>query len=349
MELSRTRILIRADGSHKKGMGHIYRQILLAKEFRKFTKEIIFLTKNYKVAKKLLTKSKFKIKTLPKNISEKEEIIYFSKLVDTFSPDTIIVDVLKTKKEYMLSIKRDNNLLITFDNAGYGAYYADVVFNVLYQNFKRKKPRESKARIYLGGKYIIIDPAFSKLDKGIKRKVKNILITQGGSDTYGFTLKILKDLDDKLSNDFDINVVIGPAFKHHKELDNFLNKAKLRYEVFYNVKDMVKLMKETDVAITAGGTTLYQLAAAGIPSMVICGEYFENETANRFHKKGITINLGFGGDIKKNKTVNSLRNLIKNYELRKKMNSLGKKEVDGKGIKRVRDTIISEMKENFVQ
>lgn len=341
MNLKKIKIFVRVDGSHKRGMGHIYRQILLAKEFQKFTKNILFITKNYQVAIDLILENGFEIiKTLPKHISKKDEIKCLSKLIDDHKPHIVIVDVLKTEKNYVLSIKRKNNLLVTFDNTGYGAYHSNIVFNVLYQNISRKKPKDSNVRLYQGEEYIILNPVLSSKKKEIKREVENILITQGGSDTHGFTIKILEAIDEIIDN-FNFLVVVGPAFKHKKELNSFLSKAKKKYVVKHNVKNMAKLMEETDIAITAAGTTLYELLCAGVPSIVICNEKFEEETADRFYTQKLVVNLGFGGNVKRKEILHSLENLVKDYTLRENMSSMGKRKIDGKGIERIRKILLS--------
>ena len=98
---------------------------------------------------------------------------------------------------------------------------------------------------------------------------------------------------------------------------------------------MVTLLKKADLAITAAGNTLLELANLGIPSLVICAERFENETAHHMETLGFGKNLGFGGDLSIEKITLEIRKIIQNYKFRKKMNLLGPRIIDGNGIKRV--------------
>ena len=86
-------------------------------------------------------------------------------------------------------------------------------------------------------------------------------------------------------------------------------------KILQNVKDMSKIMMGHDIAITAGGITLLELAGLGIPSIIICGEKFETETATYFSKNGFGLNLGFGKNITKKKIREATNELINNYQL----------------------------------
>ncbi|MDE2589870.1 MAG: hypothetical protein KGL95_09440, partial [Patescibacteria group bacterium] len=77
----------------------------------------------------------------------------------------------------------------------------------------------------------------------------------------------------------------------------------------------------------------------GIPSIVICGEKFELETANALQKKGFGINLGFGATVSKKKIALSTKHLLSDYALRKNMNHVGTKLIDGKGSERISEFI----------
>ena len=98
-------------------------------------------------------------------------------------------------------------------------------------------------------------------------------------------------------------------------------------------------MKKSDIAVTAGGNTLLELAFLGIPSLIVCAEKFEVETAKLMQKSGFGKNLGFGRDVSKNKISSNLNRLIKNFELRQKMNICGPKIIDGNGVSRIIDII----------
>ena len=106
-------------------------------------------------------------------------------------------------------------------------------------------------------------------------------------------------------------------------------------KIHYNVSNMSLLMQKADLAVTAGGNTLLELACIGIPSLIVCAEKFEVETARLLQNKGFGINAGFGGNLTISKIHSCLINIINDYNARKKMNAFGPKLIDGKGSSRV--------------
>ena len=103
-------------------------------------------------------------------------------------------------------------------------------------------------------------------------------------------------------------------------------------------------MRKSDLAITAAGNTLLELAHLGVPSLIICAEKFELETANLLQRQGFGKNLGFGKNIKSAKIFSELIDIMNNYQLRKNMNIIGPKLVDGKGTSRIIKILNHEIK-----
>jgi len=183
---------------------------------------------------------------------------------------------------------------------------------------------------------------FKKI-KSIKKKVHSILILQGGADTYCLIPQIIESLND-VDERFKITVIVGPSFKCWKKLEKAKKRSKHIIAILHNVQNMSSEMLKHDLAITAGGMTLLELSRTGMPSIIICGEKLEEETAILMEKKGFGINLGFSKNISKNYVAGKTQFLIKNYQLRKKMNKIGPKLVDGKGTSRVAKIITKGVK-----
>ena len=104
-----------------------------------------------------------------------------------------------------------------------------------------------------------------------------------------------------------------------------------------NSMPIIKKLKDTR---TVDGRT-YKLC---IWLCSICGEKFENETAKLISKQGFGINLGYKSPISKTKLAISVRQLLYDYDIRKKMNNVSKGIVDGKGSKLVVNEILSRVK-----
>ena len=102
---------------------------------------------------------------------------------------------------------------------------------------------------------------------------------------------------------------------------------------------MKQVMLESDVAISAGGQTLYELARVGVPTIGIC--VAENQLGNLkgWGKAGF---LEYAGWYKKSDLMKELKRSLEYLEdasVRKSKSKAGKEFIDGKGGFRVIDEI----------
>lgn len=321
-------VMIRVDGDSKIGMGHVYRSLNLAYVLKKNGHDVIFLTKN-RIVKNLASNS-FECKMFLNDGYDKVQ-----KIINRSKPDVIIIDKLQEQTKLINIFKKNCKCVVAIDYTGNNKQIIDYGINMLYP-----KTGIINKNTISGFEYSIMNKKLiytKPID--IKRKVKSLLVLQGGSDTHCFTPKIINALN-TLSEDIKITVVLGPAFNCWSALKVALKDNQKRLNLLHNIKNMPTVMSKHDVAITAGGMTLLELAHMGIPSVVICGEEFENETAGLLQKKGFGINLGFGKKVSESDIALATKQLLKSYDMRTQMNKAGKKLVDGKGVNRVASAII---------
>lgn len=314
------KFLFIVDGNHKIGLGHVYRSINLSNEILKNNHEILILTKD-KIAKKIISKNQPCI--LYSKLNDKK--IKF--ILESFNPDLIILDKLEEKLHNIKFLKKYSKIL-AIDYIGKNYELIDYGINFLYPSSKIKNS-------FSGFEYSILKKEFSKGKKFTpKKSVKSIIILQGGSDTYCFIPKIILALN-CINSSFKITVVTGASFECNMTLKKALLKNTKPIQILHNVSNMHDVMKNHDLAITAAGNTLLELACIGVPSVIVCGERFEIETAKIMERYHFGINLGFGKNVSIKKISHEVNNLILNYNLRLSMSSNGKKLVDGNGSKRI--------------
>lgn len=319
------RIIILVDGNNKIGMGHVYRSLNLVKNLRKLGHKIIFLTKE-PITKKIISKTY--VCKLTRNLNNNET----KKFLTKFAPDIAILDKLNETKTNLQTLRQFCSI-IAIDYTGKHKELISYGINILYPKSGISKTSYSDLN------FAILNEKFIQTKKKIiKKKVQSILVLQGGADTYCFTPKIINaiyELDSKIQ----ISVVLGPSFKCWPKLNQVLKKIPKPIHVYHNAKNMAPIMKKADLAVTAAGNTLLELAHLGIPSLIVCAEKFEIETAKLLEQNGFGINIGFGGNLTSRKLHFHLIRIIRDYNLRKKMNRIGPKLVDGKGASRIDEII----------
>lgn len=316
------KVILCVDGSHKIGTGHIYRLKNLSEYFpNNFEAYYLTATKNFL---KNITQS-------PKIIDSRNNLT--SKL-RKINPDIIIVDKLKESTKNLELFKKNSKYVIGIDYTAQNKNFLDLGISILY-------PTKALSSINFKNlfNFAILNKSFLKTPKiRIKKKVNSIIIIQGGSDTHCFIPKIL-DAINMLNYNLKITVVVGSGFQCWKKLDESVQNNKNKIKVLHNIKNMQTVMANHDLAITAGGMTLLELAYLGIPSIIVCGEKFEEETATKISRIGFGINLGYGGKVSTKKIGENIEMLANNYHLRKKMNKLGKQIIDGNGAVKISQII----------
>jgi spore coat polysaccharide biosynthesis predicted glycosyltransferase SpsG len=313
-------------------MGDLHGCLALAYEFRKLNIELAVLAEADKEAVDFLCEAG--LVHIP---ATGEEADAFA--AKTFRPDCLIVNLLKSEPEYLSALKKTTGLLVTIDDDGPGAAVADLRFNPLYPI----------PDALVDPAYIPLKEEFQRLNGRLReydRELCRIIITLGGSDTYGFTSLAVRAVD-SLPKEVACEVILGPAFQHEAELATAIADAgKWRFSLACNARDMHERMFAADLAICGGGLTLFELACTGTPAVVICGEPFEEQTAADMETRGFGINLGFGRYLKSSDVVRALMVLYSDVDRRVEMGRRGRELVDGRGSERIAAAIFQAWREN---
>ncbi|HHY79216.1 MAG TPA: UDP-2,4-diacetamido-2,4,6-trideoxy-beta-L-altropyranose hydrolase [Thermoanaerobacter sp.] len=326
------KVAIRVDGGPKIGMGHITRCLALAEELANNDCNITFITRN-----DISSITKIKEYGFDVNVIDiftiDEEINYITRIINQF--DILITDSYEIDYNYLCAMKKTGVFLVSIDDLNEHDFPCDIVINGnIYAEDLNYKDVTGKTRFLLGPKYVLMRKEFRDLPKKqIKNKVENILITMGGSDPKGVTIKVLKALmSDRNLRSLNIDVVIGPSF--NKELVTEINefaKNNKNISTYYNVNATImrELMIKADIAISAGGSTLYELAAAGVPTIAVITADNQIRNVEYMNNIGVVYNLGFEiyGDI----LIRAFNELLYDYNKRKQISEKAQSLVNGKG------------------
>lgn len=318
------KLLIKTKGGHEQGLGDITGSIALAGRAVERGIDTKIVLEGEKPAIELVRNS---------GIAWEEEKTGsgFFLLLDAFLPDAVILNQLNSPPELVTEIKKRDILVATVDDTGPAAASADLRFN----------PEYVIADAYCGHTFIPLRLDYQQenlKERVVSKEVRTILVTLGGSDTYGFTPKVVRAISN-LPEEISITIIAGPSFQHNCELDLAIRDSHRTFNVIHNVKDMIPLMCSADIAICSAGLTLFELACLGIPVVIICAELFEEETAQYMENNGFGINLGFGEKVSEHAISQAVLSIISDYERRKSMSLKGKKLIDGAGADRIIEII----------
>ncbi|WP_341875742.1 UDP-2,4-diacetamido-2,4,6-trideoxy-beta-L-altropyranose hydrolase [Defluviitalea saccharophila] len=322
------KILIRADGGKTIGMGHIMRTSVLAEELKQFA-EVSYAClegEEFDLGVSCLKQNGYSVLRLPK-----EDLLNRLKDIDY---DCMMVDNYNVDSDFFNGLKRKGTLLGYIDDLKKEEYPVDFIINQNPYALDLNYRKEKYLKTFLGIKYVLLRKEFQNQSKRyIDPVCKDILVTVGGSDINRITEKIILNIL-KEELEVTLHVVIGPAFPRGY-LDTFSHpKVKL-----YHNPTMSNLMKKCDLAISACGSTVYELAACGTPAIGIVVADNQIMASEKLKQLGII----------KASNIENILDSIKEmtYEKRLEMSAKGQELVDGLGAKRLASEIFNLINERI--
>ncbi len=194
----------------------------------------------------------------------------------------------------------------------------------------------------IGSHFVPVRQQFVGCAYQIRKSVKQVLITAGGGDEHNIAGQIAQALlNSTPGEDICFGIVSGSFHPHFQKLKAW-EKECSRIRIFHDVKDMAGLMKECDLAITAGGTTVYELAALGVP--FICFSYAANQEALAEYIGTHEI-AGYAGKWHKDRqgTMKKIQELFSDFckdpQKREEAHTKEIRLVDGQGADRIAQAI----------
>lgn len=325
--MKRKKIIFRVEGYKELGLGHIYNCITLAFSMIEHDTLLVISEKSVEGIEKIRETN------LPYKIIKNDRDI--DKIIKDFKPDIWVNDCLNTTKEYIESLKSKIKRVVTIEDLGSGIEVADVVINALYDSVNNK-------HVYSGYKYVCLRDEF-QAEQPVKfsEKVKNVLIMFGGTDPANLN-KMLYNSILKFSEkykDIKFNFITGIGYDNEK--NGVITLEDKNIYVYPNVPRVTKYMKHADLAITSQGRTIFELAAMGVPSIVLSQNKREQTHLFARLEHGF-LNLGIGKEVDQDLLENTLDWLINTKAIRKNMYDLMLSYQLKEGLQRVKNIIIGD-------
>ena len=153
----------------------------------------------------------------------------------------------------------------------YNIYAPEIDYAAMYKEKDLKVPK-----LILGYEYVPVRKEFGNIEYKVKDLARDVLITTGGADMYNATEHILTKLLEKSDrNPFLRYRVVSGAYNEHIDKLRSIAKTNNNVYLYENVPDMWNLMRKCDIAISAAGSTMYELATIGVPT--VCFYFVENQ------------------------------------------------------------------------
>ena len=249
--------------------------------------------------------------------------------------NTVIVDSYLMDTELFPILKNQFNTVIAIDDYGRIQLGPDLIINpniygdsVAYQ-----------AKSVGGKEYIILRKAFRTNNQKliIRDKVTNILITLGGSDYRQLLPKFIKSFE---SLPYHFDFICGND-EYQEELVNNFGQLSTKYHFhgFLSDNEMKNIMLKSDIAISACGQTLHELAFLGVPTSGVCIDKYQKFNMQYYVSVKILPEALYWNIFN---IMEKIKQLIDTYTfcMRKKISSLSTQMVKSNGIENIYKNIL---------
>lgn len=332
-------ILFRADGNPTVGSGHIMRCLSLADAFRDMGQNAAFAAAD-DCFRDIIHRRGYECHVLhTKHDRMEDELSALRPVLQDLHPRCVLLDSYFVTPRYMAALRKEAPL-VYIDDLNSFDYPAELVVN--YTLYADKLDYLPNKRYLLGPQYVPLREEFRDVPKRrAAEQVRNVLISTGGSDPEHVALECVKYLREQKMGSVTYHVVLG-ALNQDIEAIKISTAGHPKIVLHQNVSDMRALMLECDAAISAAGTTLFELCACGLPTVTYVLADNQIQNAASFEEAGLMLNTG---DVRRNSRFaehifKCMETLIQDQPLRQCMANRMQTLVDGNGALHVAEAIL---------
>lgn len=342
------RVLLRADASPTQGTGHVMRCLTLAEALYKRNHEVFLMTNASGISwlDDAIYKSAVQVLRC-----ERDDIDF--NFVNSVAPDWVVVDSYKIPSWKISTLTNVVRTLAIIDGDDRGIKATAFLDQNLGAELTHQAEVENLS--YLAGiEFVLIRDALLLEKKPLPTTLNessessetklNLVAMMGGSDPTGSILEVCKIVSD-IPHHVKVSLVVDEKWESSV-------KSTLSCESNVNViaptSELSNILAHADLAISAAGTSSWEICTLGIPSVLVAVVDNQLKTMEALFSAGLALGLDATGSNKANLS-DSLRtqimSLISNKQLRKQITRHCLDMFDGKGKDRVVDFLESRIQE----
>ena len=332
------RLYLRADASLEMGTGHFMRCLALADAWAAVGGEAVFLCAGLLAPlERLALTNQHQVRKL--SVSPDLSDAANTTAIIQQAPGWLVLDGYHFDSAYQRVLREAGVRFAAIDDFQHcDQYCCDVLINYSLDAHRYGYPSETT--LLLGPEYALLRAQFSTWStwrRHVPSEIRKILVTFGGGRTAGLAREVAWALPQWIDTPLEVLLLTG-------KLESELlppTDPRVTFHVRERVEDMATWMAWADLAIAAAGTTCFELAAMGVPAVVVTVAENQRASAAAFAAAGTAVAIG--------EVVNGLppglggavTELAASEEVRRAMSRAGRVLVDGKGSERVAQVLLS--------
>lgn len=333
-------VYFRCDGNKEIAMGHIMRCLSIARACAALHAEICFIVSDEEsvsvLEKQFAYPNEFPIRCLHSDYQNMEAEIpviksIIAKALNASDSFRLMIDSYYVTEPYLNSLHKICRTAYLDDILAFN-YPVDLIINY-DMDYEPDCYHKAGCKL-IGAAYTPLREQFQNVSYEVRPKVQNILISTGGTDAYNVAGEFLRRVS---GNECHYHVITSRLNTHFQELMQLASLNPMIH-IHENVSNMSELMRQCDFALSAGGTTLCELCAVGVPAISFVTADNQLSAVETFSAKGI---IPYAGDVRYSleNVIHTVKQFLAentaSYELRVKSSEFMRFYIDGSGASRI--------------
>lgn len=341
---------IRVDANDQIGIGHMMRCLSIARALRKQRSEATFFVAD-RISAKMVAEAGYGYICLHSDYDHLEvEADRLLQIMREKGADNLLVDSYFVTPNYLKAIREVANVTY-IDDIDKFIYPCDLLinYNIYAHNLEyERRYREAglNTQFALGLDYMPLREEYLDIQPAPHEGMR-LLVTTGATDHLNVLAHLLREIRmADMNEQLEIYAIVGRYNENREDLYAEFGEMK-NVHLLEPQKDLVQLMRDCDMAVTAGGTTVYELCAGGIPSVMLTIADNQMRAAKEFSGRGI---IPYAGDVRTDmcgtmiNVLGELRKYMEDPALRAETTRKMKQVVDGRGADRLARLLLQKEK-----
>ncbi len=269
----------------------------------------------------------------------KSELPAMKKYIDDNAVKVLLIDSYQVTEEYLRELNTVTKVFYIDDLNECICHVTGLINYACYADDMKYDTEGTE--YYKGCMYAPLRKMFRDCKPRIAtKKPDRLLVMSGGSDPcdmIGRTLDVIRDnLPDRYS---EMTFICGRYYENPEELKRRAAKGGTDFEKRVNIISTVENMREylekADVVISAGGTTMYEVCAVGVPTISFLLADNQRYNVNWLNEHEI---IPYAGDARTDAVEMNIVDILKRYDDIDTINGYSKRMqglVDGLGAVRL--------------
>jgi UDP-2,4-diacetamido-2,4,6-trideoxy-beta-L-altropyranose hydrolase len=333
-------LLIRADASIPVGTGHVMRCLALTQAWQDVGGGAVFaMAESTPSIRARVASETCAVESVSAVAGTQDDASRTIVLARERQAEWIVVDGYQFGADYQRALKAAGLRVLFLDDYGHARHYsADLVLN---QNVCAStaiyRDRDAQTRLLLGPRYCLLRREFARWrnwNREISSSCHRVLIMMGGSDPENLTARAIEALALGRVEGLEATVIIGGSSPHFAAINLAAARSGLSIKVQKDVSDIAEFMAVADVAVSAAGSTCWELCLLGLPALLVDVASNQTALAMELDRRGCAVHAG-DRTVPVEKLAAQLKRLIGSGELRQSLSRRSRELVDGNGARRV--------------